>query len=128
MAEPLSIWELIVNASLVVQLVMGTLMLASLLSWIMIFQRGFSLTTIRREALAFEDEFWSGKDLRQLYMEMQEEEADFIGVEHIFTAGFKEFSRLRGQEGADPERVMQNVQRAMRVALSREEEIGRAHV
>jgi len=121
-AEPLSIWELIVNASLVVQLVMGLLFLASLISWIMIFQRGFSLMSIRRDALAFEEEFWSGKDLRQLYLEMQEEETEFVGVEHIFTAGFKEFSRLRGQEGVDPERVMQNVQRAMKVALSREEE------
>ncbi|NIQ94021.1 MAG: protein TolQ, partial [Desulfuromonadales bacterium] len=122
MSEPLSIWELIVNASLVVQLVMGLLFLASMTSWVMIFQRGFMLTAVRREATEFENEFWSGKDLRKIFQEMNESEAEPIGMENIFAAGFREFSRLRKQEGADPDRVMQNVHRAMRVAMAREEE------
>ncbi|KPX07178.1 MotA/TolQ/ExbB proton channel family protein, partial [Pseudomonas syringae pv. coryli] len=40
----------------------------------------------------------------------------------IFRAGFKEFSRLRQQSGVDPDAVMEGVARAMRVAISREEE------
>ena len=44
------------------------------------------------------------------------------GVEQIFRAGFKEFSRLRQQPGVDPDAVMEGVARAMRVAISREEE------
>ncbi len=128
MNEPLSILDLILNASLVVQLVMALLVLASLTSWVMIFQRGFALAAIRRQSTEFETEFWSGKDLGELYMEISSEEEEVIGLENIFCSGFKEFSRSRQQEGIDPDRVMQNVQRAMRVALSREEERLETHL
>ncbi|MEX2490037.1 MAG: protein TolQ [Pseudomonadales bacterium] len=128
MNEPLSIWELVVNASFVVQLVMVILLLASITSWVMIFQRGLMLSAVNREAIEFEQEFWSGKDLRKIYQELSEQEEDSIGIENIFSAGFREFSRLRQQEDADPDRVMQNVQRAMRVSMSREEERLEAHL
>ena len=122
MNEQLSILELMLDATLVVQVVMGILLLGSLISGVMIFQRGFILSGIQRDSVNFENEFWSGKDLRKIYLEVDAQSEDPIGMEHIFTAGFKEFSRLRKQEKADPDRIMQNVQRAMRVALSREEE------
>ena len=128
MNEPLSILDLVLNASLVVQGVMGILILASLISWVMIFQRGFALASIRRQATDFENEFWSGKDLGELFMELNEQESDVIGLESIFAAGFKEFSRSRQTDGVDPDRVMQNVQRAMRVALVREEERLETHL
>ena len=122
MNEQLSILDLVMQASPLVQIVMATLVLASLVSWVMIFQRGFALSSIKRDAIVFEDEFWSGKDLRQLYMELNEAEVEPIGLENIFAAGFREFTRSRQNKDIDPDRVMQNVQRAMRVALSREEE------
>lgn len=128
MNEPLSIAYLILNASLVVQAVMALLVLASLASWVMIFQRGFALTAIRNQATDFENEFWSGKDLGELYRELHTEEADPIGLENIFASGFREFSRSGQQSGVDPDRVMQNVQRAMRVALVREEERLETHL
>ncbi len=128
MNEPLSIMDLVLNASIVVQIVIGLLILASLVSWVMIFQRGFALSAIRNQATEFETEFWSGKDLGQLYVEIGDDEAEVIGVENIFCSGFKEFSRSSQQEGIDPDRVMQNVQRAMRVALSREEERLETHL
>ncbi|MFN3236350.1 MAG: protein TolQ [Pseudomonadales bacterium] len=128
MTEQLSILELILNASLLVQGVMGLLMLASLTSWFMIFQRGFALSSIRRDSATFENEFWSGKDLRKIYMELDVEEHNPEGMEQIFVAGFKEFSRLRKQDNPDPDRVMQNVQRAMRVAMAREEERLETHL
>ena len=81
MNEPLSILDLVLNASVVVQVVMGLLILASLTSWIMIFQRGFALSSIRRQATDFESEFWSGKDLGQLYVELDTENSDVIGLE-----------------------------------------------
>jgi biopolymer transport protein TolQ len=126
--EPLSILDLVLNASVVVQVVMGLLILASLSSWVMIFQRGFALSSIRRQATEFESEVWSGKDLGQIYVELDTEESDVIGLESIFASGFKEFSRSGQQDGADPDRVMQNVQRAMRVALVREEERLETHL
>jgi biopolymer transport protein TolQ len=128
MNEQLSILELILNASLLVQGVMALLMLASLISWFMIFQRGFALSSIRRDSATFENEFWSGKDLRKIYMELDVEEHNPEGMEQIFVAGFKEFSRLRKQDNPDPDRVMQNVQRAMRVAMAREEERLETHL
>ena len=128
MNEPLSILDLVLGASVVVQVVMGLLILASLISWVMIFQRGFALSSIRRQATDFESEFWSGKDLGELYVELDNEKSDVIGLESIFASGFKEFSRSGQQDGADPDRVMQNVQRAMRVALVREEERLETHL
>ena len=110
------------NATVTVQIVMGILMLASMASWVMIFQRGFSLSHIKRDSAAFEDQFWSGKDLRKIYLELEEHEGELIGMEHIFHEGFKEFTRLRQQKDTDADRIMQNVQRSMRVAMSREEE------
>jgi len=125
--QPLSIIDLILNASIVVQCVMGLLMMASMTSWVMIFQRGFSLSSIRRQATEFETEFWSGKDLRQIYKDVEEQEEAPIGVAAIFQAGFKEFSRLRSQS-SDPDRIMQNVHRAMRVSMFREEERLETHL
>ena len=128
MNEPLSIVDLVLNSSGVVQVVLGLLILVSMVSWIMIFQRGFTLAAIRRQATQFENEFWSGKDLRQIYKELNTEDETPIGIAAIFTAGFKEFTRLRKQSAADPDRLMQNVQRAMRVSMSREEERLETHL
>ena len=129
MNEPLSIVEIIFNASWQVLLVMALLMLASLTSWVMIFQRGFLLNATRRESSEFENEFWlSGKDLRKIFEEIESRTDQPVGLEQIFSSGFKEFSRLSQQEGSDPDRVMQNVQRAMRVALSREAERLETHL
>ncbi len=122
MNEPLTLIDLVLNASVVVQIVMAMLALASLVSWVMIFQRGFALASVRRRATEFENEFWSGEDLGNLYLELDAESTEATGLENIFCSGFKEFSRSSQEEGIDPDRVMQNVQRAMRVALSREEE------
>ena len=98
-----------------------------MVSWIMIFQRGFSLSSVKREAAQFERDFWSGeRDLGQIYVDI-EERGEAIGIENIFSSGFKEFTRSK-QEGSDPDRVMENVQRAMRVALSREEERLETHL
>ncbi len=128
MNETLSITDLVLNASIIVQLVMAMLAIASLVSWVMIFQRGFALAFVRRQATEFENKFWSGEDLGKLYVALANEEAERTGLENIFCSGFKEFSRSNQQENLDPDRVMQNVQRAMRVALSREEERLETHL
>ena len=128
MNDPLSIIDLILNASPLVQAVMAVLILASMVSWIIIFQRGFLLAAVRRDATQFENDFWSGeKGLGQLYVELEERSEAPVGIENIFASGFKEFTRSK-QEGSDPDRVMENVQRAMRVALSREEERLETHL
>jgi len=129
-SEPLSIWHLISEATLLVQAVMLALMLASLTSWIIIFQRSSTYRHAHAQLQAFEDEFWSGIDLGQLYRSgsLRAETEMVGGVEAIFRAGFKEFSRLRQQGQADSDAVMAGAERAMRVALAREEEFLGKHL
>lgn len=125
MGDSLSIWSLITNAGLVVQSVMLLLFLASAVSWWVIAQRFLFFRSSRHAYDAFETEFWSGVDLGQLYREGNvklEGGKDIGGAETVFRAGFKEFSRLRQQMASDSEAVMKGSQRAMRVALSREQD------
>ena len=121
MPEQLTIFELIANASLLVQIVIVMLAVASIASWMMIFQRWFFLRRVQGEVDDFEDHFWSGVDLRELYVELDGRE-DLTGIETVFVAGFKEFVRLSEQPGSEVDSIMQGVQRGMRVALTREEE------
>lgn len=120
--DQMSMWSLISNASLVVQLVMLILVGASITSWVIIFQRSQLLRAARSSLNIFEDRFWSGVDLSKLYRQVSVEPDPDSGVEQIFRAGFKEFSRLSQQQGANPESVMDGVARSMRVAISHEEE------
>jgi biopolymer transport protein TolQ len=123
--EQLSLIDLIINASFVVQLVMLILLLASVISWYMIVQRVLYFRDSREDMLAFEEQFWSGIDLAELYREGNERAAEgglILGMESIFRAGFKEFSRLAKQSDMDAEAVVEGARRAMRVATLREEE------
>ena len=122
MTEQISIYELVVGASPLVQFVMLLLAVASIASWVLIFQRWFALNRVQREIDDFEDEFWSGVELTALEDEIKANEGEPTGIESVFVAGFGEYQRLGAQPGADPDAIMQNVQRAMRVALNREEE------
>lgn len=125
MNDGLSYLTLIFDASPAVQLVMFILILLSVVSWVMIVQRFMVLTSAMKGVLSFEQRFWSGMDLSQLYAEgsqMLKENLQVVGMENIFRAGFKEFMRLRQQQTADKDAVMEGAQRAMRVAYSREEE------
>ncbi len=122
MTEPISIFELVMNASPLVQFVMLLLAAASVASWALIFQRWFALNHVQREIEDFEEEFWTGIELGELKAEIDGQEGDPTGIESVFLAGFGEYQRLGAQPGTDPDAVMQNVQRAMRVALNRQEE------
>ena len=125
MNDGISLIELILNASFAVQLVMFILFLLSIISWVIIVQRWLVLSAASKGVFGFEQRFWSGMDLSQLYKEgtqMQQENIQVVGMENIFRAGFKEFMRLRQQGSIDGEAVMEGAQRAMRVAYSREEE------
>ena len=114
--QNLSILSLILNASLLVQLVMAILLLASVISWIMIVQRGLYLRNAEDDFRNFEDTFWSGIDLNNLYQELTElvrKDGAGDGVENVFRAGFKEFRRLMQSEKANPDAVMAGTDRAM---------------
>ncbi len=119
MTADLSITQLILDASLVVQIVMALLLLASLLSWTVIFLKWSVIKQARQEADRFERRFWSGADLGELYKRVSARRGKLKGMESIFEAGFREFLHLR-KSAVDPLALVQGVQRAMRVALNRE--------
>lgn len=123
MADNTSMWALILEAGWFVQLILVLLIGASLISWVFIIQRGCVLRKARRTSIAFEDRFWSGVDLSQLYRDVHKESAggSGIGMQRIFMAGFREFSRLQGK-GVEGDAMMDGIQRAMRVAVNREQE------
>jgi biopolymer transport protein TolQ len=123
--QQLSLLDLVWNASFTVQFVMVILLLASMLSWYMIVNRFLYFRNANDEMYRFEERFWSGVDLSQLYREGNDKAADgraILGMESIFRAGFKEFSRLAQQSEMDSEAVIEGSRRAMRVAVMREEE------
>jgi biopolymer transport protein TolQ len=123
--EELSLLDLVLDASFTVQFVMAILMAASMMSWYMIVNRFLYFRNALDEMYQFEERFWSGIDLSQLYREGNEKSTDghvLLGVESIFRAGFKEFSRLAQQSEMDAEAVIEGSRRAMRVATMREEE------
>ncbi|WP_440997736.1 protein TolQ [Arhodomonas sp. SL1] len=119
MSVDMSFSHLILQASLVVQLVMLILVAASVASWALIFRKRRALREAADGAEAFEDRFWSGGNLGEIYAEMQTPHEEAGGMERIFRAGFREFSRMRKQ-GAGGEPTVEAAHRAMRVALSRE--------
>lgn len=119
MNADMSFLSLIMEASFVVQFVMAALLLASLISWVFIFQKARMLGRAARDADRFEDTFWSGGNLRELYNELQDSKPALRGMERIFEAGFTEFSRhMRNRTAGD--RVVDSTHRVMRVTLSRE--------
>lgn len=122
MATDISIIELVLKASLVVQLVMGLLILTSMYSWTVILYKRSTLKRARKEALQFEHRFWSGTDLSDLYKKISARRDKLTGMEAIFEAGFREFVHLRKQQGLDAMSIVEGAQRAMRVALNREYE------
>ena len=99
---------------------MLTLLALSVMSWAVIIQRRRLLTAARKHSIQFEDRFWSGVDLNNLFKELSARGDNNQGMGNLFVAGFKEYSRLAQLGGNMPEAVMDGTGRAMRVSLSRE--------
>lgn len=115
----LSILHLVKEASFVVQFVMLLLLAASLTSWTFIFSKRRELNRALEITEEFEAEFWSGVALAELYRKLTAKDFEPEGIEKIFLAGYKEFSRMR-QSGVEPMIQVESAQRAMRIELSRE--------
>lgn len=120
MQADLSLVGLLLNASFLVQLVMLILLVVSIASWSIIYNKWKLLRQARDEAVNFEEHFWSGIDLNKLYKDITLRHKPRHGMDNIFEMGFKEFSRINQQPNTDPSVVLGGTQRAMRVALSRE--------
>ena len=119
-SDAMSIWSLVSGATTLVQLVMLLLVALSVMSWVMIVTRIRVIGRARRAGAAFEDRFWSGEDLSSLYQQVKKDPDPDSGQQAIFRAGFQEFVRL-SKSSRDADAVMEGAQRAMRVALQREQ-------
>jgi len=120
MTPDLSFVHLIMTASLVVKCVLLALLVASLVSWTMIFHKRVALNRAKQEADKFEDQFWSSEDLSPLYNRITSKRVSVTGMEKMFEVGFKEFLRLRTKERKDPDTMLEGAQRSMRIAMNKE--------
>ena len=119
MQNDLQVWQLILEASWMVKIVMLILLAASVSSWMIIFRKRQILAKAEKGADAFDERFWSGIDLTQLY-ELVSRNNTGDGLEQIFESGFKEFTRMREQGRMTPGVLVEAAQRGMRIALVRE--------
>ena len=119
MDQTLSVINLVLHASWIVQFVIALLLAASVISWAIIFSKRALLRRSRTNADQFENTFWSGGELTNLYRTI-EARANATGMESIFEFGFREFARLRQQAGMAPEMLLDGARRAMRVAQLKE--------
>jgi len=116
----LSIIHIIMEASLLVQIILTLLLLASLASWFIIFRKTSVINQARKDADSFENSFWSGGDLIVMYQRLEHKDKGLAGMERIFHAGFREFAKLRKQDNLPTDAVLEGTERAMRVSLNRE--------
>lgn len=114
-----SILSLILEASIVVQVVMGLLLFVSLLSWTIILVKSAQIRKTRRNQERFEKRFWSGVSLDKLYDDLSTK-AGKSGLETMFFSGYHEFLRARHTDAGLQVPAVVGAQRAMRVAESRE--------
>jgi len=118
--QDMDLWTLIVNASFVVKAVMALLGVVSFMSWMFIFRKWFAIRTARDQTERFEREFWSGNDLSLLYQGAVNNRHSIGSLERIFEAGYREFTKLRGQRGNDANIMVDGARRAMRATYQRE--------
>jgi len=119
MTQDLSIVNLVLQASLVVQIVMVGLLLASLASWTVIFGKLFGLRKVRTDNDEFEREFWAGRNLNDLFADATRK-APRSAMERIFASGMREFFKLREKRVADTGALLDGARRAMRASFQRE--------
>ena len=123
----LSILELFLNASIVVQSVIVILILASIVSWMIIFERWIYIKKVNQEFFDFENRFWSDSGLEALLLTSQEGEHEPIGAEYIFQVGYLDYKRLIAEK-IDSDTIMSSVQRNMQAALTKEQSLLEKHL
>jgi biopolymer transport protein TolQ len=129
MNQDLSIVSLVLQASLVVQLVMVGLLVTSLISWTVIFGKLIGLKQVRVRNEGFERDFWSGRQLGDLYQAAAGKPPTqrSAPMERIFASGMREFSKLR-EKRLDAVAQLDGARRAMRASFQRELDVIESHL
>jgi biopolymer transport protein TolQ len=121
--QDMSMLHLVLNASLVVQLVMLLLAGVSIASWTAIFRKVFALRRVRALNDEFEREFWSGVSLNELFSAAAQDAKRAGPMERIFASGMREYQKLRERRIADPGTLLDGARRAMRASFQREMDV-----
>ena len=119
-SHDMSILSLVLQASWVVQLVMLILVGASVASWATIFRKSQTLKRVRTLNDGFEQDFWSGTSLNDLYASAAHHAKQGGPMERIFASGMREYQKLRERRIADVNQLMDGTRRAMRASFQRE--------
>ena len=120
MTTDMSILSLVMGASFAVQIVLFILLAASFASWSIIFTKRRLIRRTKSASDDFETSFWSGGDLNTLYRAASRQKGGSSGMASIFEAGFREFNRVTQQGGVEPDKIVDECRRAMRVSQMRE--------
>ncbi len=120
MTTDMSILSLVMSASFVVQFVLVILLTASFASWNIIFTKRRLIRRTKSASDDFEASFWSGGDLNTLYRSASRQKGGSSGMASIFESGFREFNRVSQQGDVEPDKVVEECRRAMRVSQMRE--------
>ncbi|KQT10362.1 protein TolQ [Ramlibacter sp. Leaf400] len=128
MNQDLSILQLVLGASWVVQLVMALLVAVSVASWAAIFGKLFSLKRVKSLNEDFEREFWSGTSLNELFASAAQNAKNAGPMERIFASGMREYQKLRERRIQDPGTVLDGARRAMRASYQREVDAVESHL
>jgi biopolymer transport protein TolQ len=120
MNPQISILSLVLEASVLVQLVMAGLLAISIGSWTVIFRKIFALRAARKATDTFENDFWNDRDLGALYQQVRHDSADRGAMARIFESGMSEFLKTRQQKPGDVQAMLDGARRAMRAAFQRE--------
>ncbi len=123
MNQDLSILHLVLNASVVVQLVMLLLVVISVSSWAAIFRKLFALKRVNALNEGFEREFWSGTTLKELFEVATKKNVGSGPMERIFASGMREYLKLRERRVTDTGTLMDGARRAMRASFQREMDV-----
>jgi biopolymer transport protein TolQ len=115
-----TLWSLFMEASFVVKLVMIGLLAASIWTWAIIVDKVLSYGRMRRRFDNFEEIFWSGQSLEELYRTLSEQKATGMGA--IFVAAMREWKKSFERGARTPMGLQARIEKAMDVTLAREAE------
>ncbi len=115
-----SLWSLFLSAGLVVKIVMGILILSSLWSWAVIFDKSMLFGRLKRKSARFEDAFWSGRPLDELHRKIGDKADHPMG--RVFAAGMTEWARAKDTGRSETLTIgaKDRIDKVMNVVVARE--------
>ncbi len=116
----ISFWNLFINAHIVVKLVILGLLVSSIICWAIIFEKGVLFSKLKRQMDKFENVFWSGQSLEELYRQLSGK--PHHGMAAVFIAAMREWKRTQESGGRGIAGLKDRIEKVMDVTISREAE------